>query len=209
MSCLTLGKDHLSQSYAARVYVGGTFDLFHPGHVELLRKAATFGEVWVALNSDDYAERLKGKRPIMNYGERATMLHACEFVHGVVTNNGNEYDLLRLVQPTIIFYGNDGSYSRESYLKLFGLDEANLDAMGIKLIFPPRHKGVSSTEIIQRVIQRRSGQPRQPVRAPEDAGQPHVPDPAPRGDDCSCVGYRTGCCGEAQGGFPLGLIPSP
>lgn len=158
-----------------RVYVGGTFDLFHPGHVELLRRAAKHGQVWVALNSDDYAEALKGKRPVMDYGERATMLLACEYVDSVVCNDKSERELLDLVRPSVIFYGNDGTWTRQSYLDLFGINEAYLDANGIELIFPKRTEGVSSTDIVKRIQARGCGC----VRG--EAGE-HLPPHAP----CPC-----------------------
>jgi len=157
-----------------RVYVGGTFDLFHPGHVQLLRRASLLGEVWVALNSDAYAEELKGKRPVMTYGERATMLLACEYVEMVLCNDGNERELFDYVKPRTLFYGNDGSWTRKKYLSLFGLTEADLDRHGVELVFPPRTEGVSSTDIIARI----SGRDRPDgVQAPE-----HVRSDAP----CPC-----------------------
>lgn len=161
-----------------RVYVGGTFDLFHPGHVELLRRATVYGEVWVALNSDAYAEELKGKRPIMDYGERAAMLHACEYVTGVACNDGNEPDLFDFINPRTLFYGNDGTWTRQKYLSLFGLTEAKLDELGVQLIFPPRTEGVSSTDIIERIIRRHRPDG---VQAPE-----HVRSDAP----CPCRQHK-------------------
>lgn len=136
------------------MYVGGTFDLFHAGHIELLRRASKLGEVWVILNGDDYCERLKGKRPIMSYHERATVLLACEYVDMVLYNDGNERELFDLVRPSVLFYGNDGTWTRQKYLDLFGLTEANLDWLGVELLFPPRTEGVSSTDIIERIIRR-------------------------------------------------------
>lgn len=178
-----------------RTYVGGTFDLFHPGHVELLRRAKEYGDVYVALNTDDYAESLKGRRPIMDYGERATMLLACEYVDEVLANHGNERDLLDLVKPRTIYYGNDGTYTRSSYLALFGLRESDLDRMGIVLIFAPRYEGVSSTDVIERVLHRRGSQPRERDRATEDARQSDVPDKETGRGLCPCEWPdSSGCC---------------
>jgi glycerol-3-phosphate cytidylyltransferase len=179
----------------ARVYVGGTFDLFHAGHVELLRRAARFGEVWVALNSDKYCQELKGKTPIMTYNERATVLLACEYVNTVLCNDGDEPELLELVSPRTIFYGNDGNWTRATYLALFAIDEEYLDRAGMELIFPERTKGVSSTDIVQRILGRHradGGEAREhvPADAPctcrrdEEAGR--VPDDLRDGSGCPC-----------------------
>ncbi|GIV03966.1 MAG: hypothetical protein KatS3mg015_2796 [Fimbriimonadales bacterium] len=150
-----------SKDMAPSVYVGGTFDLFHAGHVELLRRAAQHGRVWVALNSDHYAESLKGRKPVLDYGERAAVLLACEYVTSVLCNNGTERDLLEIVQPSTIIYANDGTYSRDSYLSLLGIDEDWLKRNSAELKFLPYTEGVSSTEIINRIIQRYCGEPRQ------------------------------------------------
>jgi cytidyltransferase-like protein len=42
------------------VYTGGTFDLPHPGHYRLLQRAAQFGNVVVALNTDEFIYKYKG-----------------------------------------------------------------------------------------------------------------------------------------------------
>ena len=48
------------------VYTGGTFDLLHAGHVKFLRRCAEFGRVVVALNTDEFVEQYKGRKPIMD-----------------------------------------------------------------------------------------------------------------------------------------------
>jgi glycerol-3-phosphate cytidylyltransferase len=45
----------------AVVYTGGTFDLFHSGHVNLLRRCSEIGTVVVSLNTDEFIEKYKGK----------------------------------------------------------------------------------------------------------------------------------------------------
>ena len=57
-----------------RVYLGGTFDLFHPGHVRLLERASRLGEVWVALNTDEFASEYK-RKPILTLDERLSLIH--------------------------------------------------------------------------------------------------------------------------------------
>lgn len=158
----------------SRVYVGGTFDLFHKGHVEMLRRAASYGEVWVALNTDAYCQELKGKTPVMDYGERASVLLACEYVTSVVCNDGDEPELLKLVAPATLVYGNDGNWTRATYLALFDLTETDLDRRGIQLVFPSRTEGVSSTDIIARILGRH--------RPDGGEAQEHLRDHAP----CPC-----------------------
>ncbi len=53
----------------------GTFDLFHLGHLKLLKRCRDFagehGVVTVGLNTDEFITRYKGKPPVMSYEERA------------------------------------------------------------------------------------------------------------------------------------------
>lgn len=58
----------------------GTFDLFHPGHVELLRRAKDLGtRLIVGLSTDEFNAG-KGERAVMNYEERKTVLESCRYV---------------------------------------------------------------------------------------------------------------------------------
>ncbi|HEX9266475.1 MAG TPA: adenylyltransferase/cytidyltransferase family protein, partial [Candidatus Limnocylindria bacterium] len=69
--------------------MGGTFDLFHLGHVNLLRNAKKHADiVVVALNTDEFNEQYKGKRPVMTLAERRAVLEACRYVDVVDVNTG-------------------------------------------------------------------------------------------------------------------------
>jgi len=48
------------------IYTGGTFDLFHAGHVEFLRRCSDLGRVLVSLNTDEFIEEYKGKPPVIS-----------------------------------------------------------------------------------------------------------------------------------------------
>ena len=56
------------------VYTGGTFDLFHSGHVNLLKRckdlAGDWGSVVVSLNTDEFIQQYKGKPPVCSTEER-------------------------------------------------------------------------------------------------------------------------------------------
>lgn len=68
------------------VYVDGTFDLFHAGHVEFLRKAKEMGDfLLVGIHDDQTANRIKGSNyPIMNLHERALSVLACKYADEVI-----------------------------------------------------------------------------------------------------------------------------
>lgn len=133
------------------VYTGGTFDLFHAGHVNLLRRcrrlAGEDGEVVVALNTDDFVESFKGKRPVIPFEDRAQMLRACRFVDRVVRNDGgpDSKPTIELVSPDLIVVGSD--WLEKDYLGQMGFTEAWLRERGIGLCYLPYTEGVSSTSL--------------------------------------------------------------
>ena len=68
-----------------RVITYGTFDLFHYGHVHLLRRAREQGDyLIVALSTDDFNEREKGKRTYFSYAQRKLILEAIRYVDEVI-----------------------------------------------------------------------------------------------------------------------------
>ena len=134
----------------SKVYVGGTFDLFHWGHVEFFKKCAELGEVWVALNTDEFCVEYK-RKPIMTYDERKKVLESCRHITGVVENTGG-YDSkpsIIKVKPDFIVHGDD--WTGDAYLKQLSIDQDFLDDNGIKLHYVPYTKGISTTEIIKRL----------------------------------------------------------
>jgi D-beta-D-heptose 7-phosphate kinase/D-beta-D-heptose 1-phosphate adenosyltransferase len=69
-----------------KVWVNGTFDVLHLGHIRLLKYAASLGELLVGVDTDDRVKRLKGStRPFNNLQERIEMLKALKFVNQVVS----------------------------------------------------------------------------------------------------------------------------
>ena len=68
-----------------KVITYGTFDLFHYGHVHLLRRAREQGDyLIVALSTDDFNEREKGKRSYFSYALRKLFLEAIRYVDEVI-----------------------------------------------------------------------------------------------------------------------------
>ena len=133
------------------VYTGGTFDLFHAGHVKFLRECALIGEVVVALNTDEFIAAYKGKPPVMSYEERKTVLEACRFVSAVVKNeNGaDSKPTIQEVMPDAIVIGSD--WARKDYHKQMGFTQDWLDSLGIWLVYVPYTADISSTIIKQRL----------------------------------------------------------
>ncbi len=73
-----------------RVWVNGTFDVLHIGHIRLLEFASKYGKVRVGVDSDDRVKLLKGKnRPFNKLEDRIQFLKSIRFVESVVSFNSD------------------------------------------------------------------------------------------------------------------------
>jgi glycerol-3-phosphate cytidylyltransferase len=133
------------------IYTGGTFDLFHAGHVEFLRRCAELGSVTVSLNEDEFIEKYKGKRPVISYQERRDVLLGCRWVDRVVPNVGgvDSRVSISLVSPDLVVIGSD--WAKKDYYAQMGFDQDWLDERGIGLCYIPYTQGISSTAIKERL----------------------------------------------------------
>jgi len=137
------------------VYTGGTFDLFHAGHVKFLRQckriAGEGGKVVVSLNTDQFIKDYKGKAPVMPFHERAEVLRACRYVDEVIQNYGNADSKIAIqkVNPDFVVIGDD--WAKKDYYAQMQFTQAWLDKQNIGLIYVPYAEGVSTTAIKARI----------------------------------------------------------
>ena len=134
------------------LYTGGTFDLFHAGHVNFLKHCKTLSEkVVVALNTDDFVKRYKGATPIVSYEERKIILLSCRYVDAVIENTNGEDSKPTIlnVNPHIIAIGDD--WAKKDYYKQMNFTQEWLDENEILLVYIPYKQGISSTELKKRI----------------------------------------------------------
>lgn len=137
------------------IYTGGTFDLFHAGHVNFLKRCKNIvgdlGSVVVSLNTDEFIKEYKGKPPIVSFSDRMAVLKACKYVDDVVANSGgaDSKPTILQVRPDIIAIGSD--WAKKDYYKQMQFSQEWLDEKNLSLIYIPYTKGISSTEIKTRI----------------------------------------------------------
>ncbi len=135
-----------------KVYTGGTFDLFHSGHVNFLKRcqqiAGVDGLVVVALNTDEFIYDYKKKKPVLTFDQRKDVLESCRYVSQVVANVGgsdSKKTIEMLDSVDVIAIGSD--WARKDYYAQMEFDQDWLDEKNISLIYIPYTKGISSTFI--------------------------------------------------------------
>jgi len=95
------------------VFTNGCFDILHVGHLQLLEKAKSFGDILVVgLNSDRSVRKLKGaRRPILPQKDRARLLAALAMVdYVVIFDEDTPHELLSRIRPHILVKGSDYAY---------------------------------------------------------------------------------------------------
>lgn len=135
----------------AVVYTGGTFDLYHKGHVDLLRRCYELGEVVVALNTDEFVREYKGLSPVNTYEEREAVLLGCRYVDSVIPNEFGQDSkpTILKVKPDYIVVGSD--WLKKDYLAQMSLTVEWLEEQAITLVYIPRVLKLSSTQIKERM----------------------------------------------------------
>ena len=135
-----------------KLYTGGTFDLFHRGHVNFLKMCKEIADyVVVSLNTDEFIYEYKGKYPILDYKHRRDVLLGCKYVDEVIPNSGgsDSKPAILEVKPKFIAIGSD--WAKKDYYKQMNFTQDWLDENEIILLYLPYTEHISTTEIKNRL----------------------------------------------------------
>ncbi len=132
-------------------YTTGVYDLFHIGHLNLLRKAkAQCDYLIVGISTDDLVE-YKGKHSVIPFEERKEIVGAIKYVDEVVTQeNMDKLGAWKKYHFDVMFVGDDWK-GTDKWNKI----EKDLAEVGVKVVYFPYTKGTSSTLINQTLIRLR------------------------------------------------------
>ncbi len=120
----------------------GVFDLFHIGHLNILKGAKALGDkLIVALSTDELCFEIKKKKPIFPYKDRKEILESVEYVDLVIPqHNLNKKELVEKLKPDILVVGDDW------YKKGYGGEN-----LGVKVVYLPSTKKISTSKIIKTI----------------------------------------------------------
>jgi glycerol-3-phosphate cytidylyltransferase len=119
----------------------GTFDMFHIGHLKLLKRLSTLGDkLIVAVSSDEFNE-VKGKKTIIPYAQRAEIVEAIKYVDMVIPENNwqQKIDDIKKYNVDLFAMGHDWE-GKFDELKEY-----------CEVVYLPRTEGISTTALKQQL----------------------------------------------------------
>ena len=128
------------------VFVSGSFDMLHSGHIYFLEEAAKFGLLHVGIGSDYSIKKYKAKSPVCSELERLFMLKRLRSVYDAWVNSGEgPYDFVTEFEngwvPDMMVVNKDQDSEQKRFIcKHFNIDYKVIDSRGsfIKMGFPHR-----------------------------------------------------------------------
>ncbi|NQU86708.1 MAG: adenylyltransferase/cytidyltransferase family protein [Mariniphaga sp.] len=125
-------------------YTTGVFDLFHIGHLNILKNAKSVcDKLIVGVTTDEFVRQYKNKKTTIPYKERAEIVRSIKYVDSVIPQNDhNKFNAWKKLNFDIMIVGDDWFNTDEwnKYNKQFS-------AVGVKIIYFPRTSGLSTSLI--------------------------------------------------------------
>jgi len=140
-------RERWRQAGRTLVFTNGCYDLLHPGHVRLLERARSLGDVLVVgLNTDSSVRLSKGPgRPLTPERERAELLASLEAVDGVVLfDEETPRALIARLLPDILVKGADWSH--------FIAGREEVEAASGRVVTVPLEPGYSTTRSLEKIL---------------------------------------------------------
>lgn len=123
-------------------YTTGVFDMFHIGHLNILKRAKEQCDfLVVGVSTDDLVREYKHKTPIIPFEERFEIVKAIRYVDNVVPQTSmDKMAAWNKIHFNVMFHGSDWKGS-EMYNKLI----EEFRDVGVEIVFLPHTEGISST----------------------------------------------------------------
>lgn len=125
-------------------YTTGVFDLFHIGHLNIIRRAKERCDyLIVGVSTDELCQSYKNKKPVIPFEDRIQIIEALKYVDKVVPQTSlDKVEAWENLKFDAVFHGNDWKNST-----LYNDIEKKLAEVGVDMVFLPHTDGVSSTQL--------------------------------------------------------------
>ena len=129
-------------------YTTGVFDMFHIGHLNILKRAKEQCEyLIVGISTDKLVMQYKSKRSIIPFKERMEIIKSVRYVDKVVPQTSmDKFSAWQILHFDVIFHGSDWKGSQ-----MYNEIEIKLKEVGVAMIFLPYTTGTSSTLLSEKL----------------------------------------------------------
>lgn len=129
-------------------YTTGVYDMFHIGHLNILRRAKEQCDyLIVGVSTDENVQIYKHKTPVIPYEQRKAIVEAIRYVDQVVPQeNMDKFAAWEMYHFDAIFHGDDWKGS-----SMYDEIEKKLKSVGCDMVFLPHTDGISSTDIVHKI----------------------------------------------------------
>lgn len=129
-------------------YTSGVFDMFHIGHLNILRRAKErCDKLIVGVSTDDLVESYKHKTPIIPFEQRAAIVKAICYVDEVVPQTTmDKMQAWNAVHFDVMFHGNEWKGT-----ELYNKYEEEFAKVGVRIEYLPHTDGISSSDLRERI----------------------------------------------------------
>lgn len=127
-------------------YTTGVYDMFHIGHLNILRRAKEQCDyLIVGVSTDENVQTYKHKTPVICYEQRKAIVEAIKYVDEVVSQeNMDKFAAWEKYHFDAIFHGDDWKGS-----SMYDEIESKLANVGCDVVFLPHTDGVSTSQILE------------------------------------------------------------
>lgn len=130
-------------------YTTGVYDLFHIGHLNLLKNAKGMCDKLIVGVTVDELVNYKGAKAVIPFEDRIEIVRSCRYVDAAIPQyNMDKLDACKKLGAQILFVGDDW-YGAEKWMEY----EKAFSKEGLQIIYFPYTKGSSSTKIRQDLLQ--------------------------------------------------------
>lgn len=132
-------------------YTSGVYDLFHIGHLNMLRNAKSLCDKLIVGVTTDELVAYKNKKAVIPFSERMEIVRSIKYVDAVVAQeNMEKFELWKKLKYDVMFVGDDWHGTEK-----WNLLEEKFIQVGVKIIYFPYTKGTSSTLINKTLLELR------------------------------------------------------
>ena len=130
-------------------YTTGVFDMFHVGHLNILRRSKEHcRKLIVGVSTDELVLQYKHKLPIVHLDDRIEIVRAIRYVDEVVVQSDmDKFKAWEKLRFNVIFHGDDWQGS-----ELYTETERRLKLVNVDTVFLPHTEGVSTTILTEVII---------------------------------------------------------